>query len=123
MLFAVVFLFIYNICFSFIPGTIRTRLIIGVIGLCWFLKNKIPRPGVKIISGILACIFIAIIFSLINRHFDYWFFQYMVLNLLYVFGAFFIAKALLRNRSISINDFLNLILVATPTNFEVEKSE
>ncbi len=111
MLFAVVFLFIYNICFSFIPGTIRTRLIISVIGLLWFLKNKIPRPGVKIISGILACIFIAIIFSLINRYFDYWFFQYLVLNLLYVFGAFFIAKTLVRNRNISINDFLNLILV------------
>ena len=34
-----------------------------------------------------------------------------MLNLLYVFGAFFIAKTLVRNRNISINDFLNLILI------------
>lgn len=111
----IIFLYIYNICFFFIPGSIKTRLIIGLIGFFYFLKKNIPQTSIKILAGWIICLIVALFFSIINQNIDSWFCQYLLLNCLYLFGAFFIFR-FFRIREISINYVLYTILLCVLCN-------
>lgn len=89
------FLYVSNIQFTFLPDKIRTRLIVSIIGFCYyFLKYKghdYYRIGIVIrkIIPLAVCMGLSM---LMNMSTQYWFLQYVVLQIVYMFGAVFVIQ-------------------------------
>lgn len=91
----VLFLYIYNISFIFLPSIISTRIIIGFLGLVYFSFKRysnISKSSYILILSILFILVPTIITSVINNHFDNRFVGYVFQNILYLFGAFYIVR-------------------------------
>jgi hypothetical protein len=103
-----VFLYIYNISFIYIPEILRTRVIIGLVG--GFLSLKIIFQNTnKYFFYLLIILTIPIIpilaTTLINNEFDARFFGNVFQNIIYLFGAFYIIE-IIRKKNIKVTPFL-----------------
>lgn len=67
----ILFLYIYNVNFIFLPGAFKTRLILGIIGLFYYLKKQILSQTVCyiVISYTLAIVY-AISIAMLNQQYD-----------------------------------------------------
>ena len=87
------FLYISNIQFVFLPDKMRTRLIVSAIGFVYYLfrfKGKDyyrVRNVIKLIIPIAVWMGITIIANMSGQ---YWFLQYVAMQILYMFGAVFV---------------------------------
>lgn len=97
-----VFLYIYNICFAFLPSGIRTRMIIGGIGVIHFLFQTI-KSDFHVNGHILWIILLQglyvlcnVLSSVLNSSFDMWFCQFAILNIIYLVGAMWICKMFIK---------------------------
>ena len=87
------FLYVSNIQFTFLPDKIRTRLIVGLIGICYyffcFKGYDFYRIGIVIrkIIPLAVCMGLSM---LMNMSTQYWFLQYVILQIIYMFGAVFV---------------------------------
>ena len=91
-LFVALFLYVYNIAFAFAPVGIRTRMLLGVLGIVVYLNHFLNNSTICRIS-LFNFLFIALsIVSLaINQTSDYWFIQFSILNILYISSAVLLA--------------------------------
>ncbi|SBV94376.1 conserved membrane hypothetical protein [uncultured Dysgonomonas sp.] len=88
-----IFFYIYNISFIYIPEILRTRVIIGLIGAFMSLRvlfNK--KPIYDLLMVLVISIIPILTTTLINNEFDSRFFGNVFQNILYLFGAFFIIE-------------------------------
>ena len=91
--FILFFLYCANIGFVFFPGKIKTTLVISVVGLIYYFirfHGKDPYKLRKIIVLIIPLAFWMLLSVLINQSDQPWFLQYVVLQVLYIFGAAFV---------------------------------
>lgn len=107
----ILFLYIYNVNFIFLPGAFKTRLILGIIGLFYYLNKQIISQTVCfiIISYTLAIVY-AIWIAMLNQQFDLWFIQYMILNVFYLVSAFYVVEMLVKRMNITLLQLLYLIV-------------
>ena len=104
------FIYIYNIAFAFLPLLFRTRIILGLYGITKELsfKKKIDQIVINIVGLNLLFVISNVMSSLASGYFDFWFSQHAILNILYLFGGIYIAK---RFSSIgSIESFFGIIV-------------
>lgn len=107
----ILFFYIYNVNFVFLPGAFKTRLILGIIGLFYYLNKKIISQTVCyiIISYTLATVY-AIWIAMLNQQYDLWFIQYMILNVFYLVSAFYVVEMLVKRMNITLLQLLYLIV-------------
>ena len=87
------FLYVSNMQFRMFPDKIRTRLIIGVIGFAYYFVHFKGRDAynVKYLIKLIFPLAIWMMLSiLINLSDQVWFLQYVILQVLYAFGAIFV---------------------------------
>lgn len=91
--FLLLFLYISNIQLVFLPDKIRTRLIIGVIGAIYYMFKYLGKDTYRIKALVATIIPLALWmgFSIAcNTDSQYWFLQYVLLQIVYMFGAAFV---------------------------------
>ncbi len=124
------FLFIYNISFIFLPSILRTRVLIGCIGLIFFINQTkvIPKSLNQIFLLCITSILLIALTTIINNNFDPRFIGNTIQNILYLFGAYYIAIRVKLNRlyilklivlSIFIHNFLALLMFLNPSLLEI----
>ena len=111
------FLYLFHISFKPLPYVLRTRLIIALIGVYFILRKRKIFLNYKVLKLILLtvlAIFPILISSLINKHFDFWFVQNIVLTLIYLLSSYGMMKLLFYywGTDFSIIDILKLIVYA-----------
>lgn len=107
----ILFLYIYNVNFVFLPGAFKTRLILGIIGFFYYLKKQILSQTVcHIIIFYTLAIVYAIGIAMLNQHYDLWFIQYIILNIFYLISAFYIVEMLVKRMNITLLRLLYLIV-------------
>lgn len=92
------------------PGPLRTRLIFGIIGIFYFCKKPLPSYCIKILFCWALCLCVATISSIYNNYFDYWFFQFIIIDSIYLIGAFFIVDLYKSKLNLDINRLLLIIV-------------
>lgn len=91
--FILVFLYCANIGFFFLPGKIKTTLVIGVIGFFYYVFKFQGKDTYNIKKIVLAILPLALWMGLsiiVNNSDQPWFLQYVILQILFAFGAVFI---------------------------------
>ncbi len=91
--FLLLFLYISNIQFVFLPDKIRTRLIIGVVGAIFYMFKYIGKDTYQIRALIMTIMPLALWmgFSIVcNTDSQFWFIQYVIMQIIYMFGAAFV---------------------------------
>lgn len=91
--FILFFLYVANIQFVFLPDKMRTRLIISVIGFIYYISRFKASDIYRIVDVVKMIIPLAIWmgFSIVaNSSTQIWFLQYVVLQILFMFGAVFV---------------------------------
>lgn len=91
--FILVFLYCANIGFSFFPGKLKTTLIVGVIGFFYYFckyGSKDPYKVGKAVPLIIPLALWMMLSIIFNQSNQYWFLQYVILQIAYIFGAVFI---------------------------------
>lgn len=111
-LFFLLFIYIYNIGFVFFPGSLKSRMLIGIFGFFYTIKHQSFNK--KIFSVFISyCVFIVFTLFIIIlnsfKGFDIWFVQHLFLSILYLFGAYFICHFYSRN--ISFTTFIYIIVL------------
>ena len=87
-LFVALFLYVYNIAFAFAPMGIRTRMLLGVLGIIVYLNYFLNNSTIcKITLFNFIFIALAIVSLAVNQTSDYWFIQFSVLNIIYISSA------------------------------------
>lgn len=111
------FFYVFTVAFYFIPGKIRTRMIIGAIGFVSLLfhKNYYKRFISNVVILNLLFFFCVAISFLINDNWAGWFVQHATLNIIYLFGGLYIARRFL-SCNISFNEFLYCIVLVVLTH-------
>lgn len=87
------FLYISNIQFVILPDKLRTRLIVSAIGFIYFLLRFKANDSYRILNVIKLIIPLAVWMSITiiaNMSGQYWFLQYVAMQILFMFGAFFV---------------------------------
>lgn len=112
-----VLLYIFHISFKPFPYFFRTRLIIALIGVYFILRKKRLFFDLRIFKLVLLtilAIFPILISSLINKNFDIWFVQNIVLTLFFLLSSYGVIKLLANylGKNFSIEDVLKLIVYA-----------
>lgn len=112
-----VLLYIFHISFKPFPYFLRTRLIIALIGLYFILRKErifFDLRLLKLVLLTILAIFPILISSLINRDFDIWFVQNIVLTLFFLLSSYGVIKLLANyfGKNFSIEDVLKLIVYA-----------
>lgn len=105
-----VFCYIFNIAFIFLPAALTTRILIGFVGLFYLIIQQslfIKKKTLIIIFSILVIFIPSILTSLVNDYFDPRFFGFVFQNLLYLAGAYFIITYL---RISTINLFYIIVI-------------
>ena len=113
LLYVVTFLYIYNIKFVFIPGPLRSRMIIGIIAFFAFfmLGRTAWRACGKVIMMSAVFCLLNVLSCLSNRTNDYWFVQFSALTILYCFGGYWIGYLIKEKLHFSVYQFLSLFVV------------
>lgn len=88
------FLFIYNINFRFVPLGVRTRFIIGCIGILYFVLHRWSFQSVKILYAYIFCISFGIFTCILHQTFDFWYVQYLIIEVVSLFGAGILIKSI-----------------------------
>lgn len=112
-----VLLYLFHISFKPFPYFLRTRLIIALIGLYFILRKErifFDLRLLKLVLLTILAIFPILISSLINRTFDIWFVQNIVLTLFFLLSSYGVIKLLSNyfGKNFSIEDVLKLIVYA-----------
>lgn len=89
------FLFLYcaNISFFFFPGKLKTTLVVGIIGFLYYIIKYGRKDPYKLGKTIPLIIPLGCWMSLsiiLNQSNQIWFLQYVILQIVYLFGAAFI---------------------------------
>ncbi len=110
--YVVVFLYIFNIKFIFIPGPLRTRMILGLVGCLFiFTLGKTAWKDCMLVIALNLVYCCLCLFSCsINNTTDFWFIQYACLNILYCIGGYSIGKYMMDKMNMSIYDILSLFV-------------
>src|SRR5690606_8263873 len=91
------FLFVFNLAFVFLPEILRTRVLIGFIGFFVFFRDQksfIPRQLVNLILLICLGLIIILLTTIFNNNLDPRFIGNSVQNVIYIFGAYYLVKRL-----------------------------
>lgn len=91
--FILFFLYLSNIQFTLMPDRIRTRLIVGVIGFFYYFFRFGGKDYYKVGKVVQLIIPLALwmFFSIaLNTQSQFWFLQYVALQLIYAVGAVFV---------------------------------
>ena len=91
--FILFFLYLSNIQFTFMPDRIRTRLIVGVIGFIYYFFRFGGKDYYRVGKVVLLIMPLALwmFFSIaLNTQSQFWFLQYVALQLIYAVGAVFV---------------------------------
>lgn len=106
------FLYVYNIAFSILPIFFRTRILIGLYGFVRDIYGKCKINS--IIFNIIILNFLilipVLITGIITGNFGLWFVQHAVLNIIYLFGAGFIAHRFAYEQYKNVYSILYLLL-------------
>lgn len=113
--FILLFFYIYSTQFVFIPGSIGTRAIMGVLGFCSFIinfrcikNNKYLLSRLKkIIQALIPIPVIALFSLLINSSGDFEFVKYFVSIILIFFASYFVIINLKKNKIYNLFDLIN----------------
>ena len=113
LLFIVTFLYIYNIKFVFIPGPLRSRMIIGIIAFfAFFMLGKTAwRVCGKVIMMSAVFCLLNVLSCFGSQTNDYWFVQFSVLTILYCFGGYWIGYLIKEKLHFSVYQFLSLFVI------------
>lgn len=113
LLYVVTFLYIYNIKFVFIPGPLRSRMIIGIIAFfAFFMLGKTAwRVCGKVIMMSAVFCLLNVLSCLGSQMNDYWFVQFSVLTILYCFGGYWIGYLIKEKLHFSVYQFLSLFVI------------
>lgn len=87
------FLYISNIQFVFFPDKLRTRLLVSAIGFIYYLFRFKANDYYRVWNVIKLIIPLAVWMSLTiiaNMSSQYWFLQYVAMQVLFMFGAIFV---------------------------------
>ncbi len=91
--FVLIFLYLANIGFSFFPEKIKTTLVVSLLGVIYYIIKFRLRDPYNIRKGIYYIIPLAVWMSLsilLNHSSQFWFMQFVLLQIVYMFGAAFI---------------------------------
>lgn len=91
--FILFFLYVANIQFVFLPDRIRTRLVVSVIGLLYYFFQFGGKDCYKIknVALLIVPLTLSMLMSMVvNQSSQYWFLQYVALQLIFMFGAVFV---------------------------------
>ncbi|REC79912.1 hypothetical protein DRF60_02705 [Chryseobacterium elymi] len=125
------FFFIYNVSFVFLPSILRTRVLLGLLGLFFFVSQKkieMPKSLGHIFLLCLTSIFLIVLTTVVNSYFDPRFIGNTLQNILYLFGAYYLAIRVNLNRlyalklivlSIFLHNFLALLMFLNPSLLEI----
>lgn len=95
------FLYIYTVSFFFLPAIIQTRVIIGIVGIFYFMlfvrKIYFSKHLVLLFIVFLGFLFIVMITTIINGHFDNRFVGNVFQNIIYLFGALWMSEVVKKN--------------------------
>lgn len=97
-----VFLYVFNISFFFMPAGIRTRMVIGGAGfvlLAFRTARRRFRAGGRMFRlALLQGLYVAcnVLSCVLNGTSDLWFCQYAALNVVYLCGALWICRVFMR---------------------------
>ena len=93
-IFALVFVYCANIHFVFLPALLRTKLIIGVIGIVYVFfsyLHRFPKNNITPLLYTIIPLFVWMSLSvLLNSSGDYWFLQFSLVQIAYICGAWMI---------------------------------
>ncbi|MDW9382520.1 hypothetical protein [Chryseobacterium sp. JV558] len=124
------FLFVYNVSFVFLPSILRTRVLLGLLGLAFFLsqtKIAIPKSFSHIILLCFASILLIVLTTVVNSYFDPRFIGNTIQNILYLFGAYYMVIRVNMDRlyalklivlAIFLHNFLALLMFLNPSLLE-----
>lgn len=124
------FLYIYNISFVFLPSILRTRVLLGFLGLIFFVGHTkiLPRSLYNILFLCLISILLIMITTIVNSYFDPRFIGNTIQNIFYLFGAYYIAMRLKLNRicilkfivlAIFLHNILALLMFLNPSLLQI----
>ncbi len=108
----ILFFYIFTTNFTFLPGLIATRMLIGGWGVVTQAFNK-RLPGKFVMDVIVynsLFVFATLITFFFTGHFATWFVQHAALNIVYMFGGLYVAYLFTRY-NISWYQFLYIIIL------------
>lgn len=118
LIYCLFFFLVYDIQFSFLPEWAKTRFIISLWGIMYFIftKKKMPRVMWNFIMLGLGCILLCFFSSFINSHLNFWIIQHFALNcLIYLFASYFLTNICYQN-GWSLYDILKVIVYCIVVN-------
>jgi len=90
-------IYLFHISFAPFPTQLRTRLILGIFGICCITYLFVTKKEIQlnknifpIISFLLGIILFSITTSIINLSLDIWFIQYAVQSMFFLLAAYFV---------------------------------
>lgn len=96
LVFVLIFLYCANIHFIFLPELVRTKLIIGGVGVVYFVFNSLKGSSQKKIMPLIYTLIplpLWMLFSIIlNQSPDWWFIRFSIIQVVYIMGAWMIIK-------------------------------
>ncbi|MBR1793036.1 MAG: hypothetical protein IJ764_05290 [Bacteroidales bacterium] len=104
LFYVLVFLYIFNIEFSFMPLGLRSRTLIGLVGIVYVVSHTsiLSRLSYRYVITLVFLVLWSLISIIINNSSDIWCIRFVAINILSLTGAIFLIE------KFSINGFSSI---------------